>query len=118
MPILDWVNKAQAAVAADEVPYRLLQQQSVHGDPAADNQLIQGGFTPDFIAELKDGRILAVEYKGEPYKTNDDSREKKNVGAQWEHSSGGKCLFLMAVSDDELGRGVARQIDDKIREHG
>lgn len=70
---------------------------------------------PDFIAELKDGRIQTVGYKGEPYKTNDDSREKKNVGAQSEHSSGGKCLFLMAVSDDELGRGVARQIDDKIR---
>lgn len=42
MPILDWVNKAQAAVSANEVPYHLLQQQSVHGDPAADNQLIQG----------------------------------------------------------------------------
>ena len=42
MPILDWVNKAQAAVAANAVPYHLLQQQSVHGDPVADNQLIQG----------------------------------------------------------------------------
>lgn len=72
-------------------------------------------FYPDFIAELKDGRLFAVEYKGEPYKTNDDSREKKAVGAQWEHSSGGRCLFLMAVSDDELGRDVRQQIDDKIR---
>ena len=42
MPILDWVNKTQAVVVANAVPYHLLQQQSVHGDPAADNQLIQG----------------------------------------------------------------------------
>ncbi|KAF7964139.1 hypothetical protein AWV80_02040 [Cupriavidus sp. UYMU48A] len=51
-------------------------------------------FYPDFVAELEDGRILVVEYKGEPYKTNDDSREKLQVGYQWEHSSGGRCLFV------------------------
>ncbi|MBI6856235.1 DEAD/DEAH box helicase family protein, partial [Pseudomonas cichorii] len=33
-------------------------------------------FYPDFVAELEDGRILVVEYKGELYKTNDDSKEK------------------------------------------
>ncbi len=71
-------------------------------------------FYPDFVAELTDGRVLAVEYKGEPYKTNDDSREKRQVGEQWEKSSGGRCLFLFAVADDDLGRPVKRQIDDKI----
>ncbi len=71
-------------------------------------------FYPDFIVELDDGRVLAVEYKGEPYKTNDDSREKKQVGHQWEKSSGGRCLFLMAVADDEQGRDVRQQIADKI----
>jgi type III restriction enzyme len=71
-------------------------------------------FYPDFICELEDGRLLAVEYKGEPYKTNDDSREKAQVGHQWEKSSGGRCLFLMAVEWDEQGRDVARQIADKI----
>lgn len=71
-------------------------------------------FYPDFVAELADGRVLAVEYKGEPYKTNDDSREKAQVGRQWEISSGGRCLFLMAVAADEQGRNVQRQIADKI----
>ncbi|MHB1236979.1 MAG: DEAD/DEAH box helicase [Gallionella sp.] len=71
-------------------------------------------FYPDFIAELDDGRILAVEYKGEPYKTNDDSREKNQVGHQWEKSSGGRCLFLLAVAKDEQGRDVRQQIADKI----
>jgi type III restriction enzyme len=71
-------------------------------------------FYPDFVAELVDGRVLVVEYKGEPYKTNDDSREKKQVGAQWEKASGGRCLFLFAVAEDEDGRSVFKQIEDKL----
>lgn len=73
-------------------------------------------FYPDFIAELTDGRLLAVEYKGEPYETNDDSREKKQVGHQWEQASNGRCLFLFAVKDDN-GRSLSQQVDDKIRNH-
>ena len=71
-------------------------------------------FYPDFVAELTDGRLLVVEYKGEPYKTNDDSREKMQVGHQWQKSSGGRCLFLFAVADDDHGRSVQKQIADKI----
>lgn len=71
-------------------------------------------FYPDFVCELTDGRLLVVEYKGAPYKTNDDSREKMQVGHQWETSSGEHCLFLMAVDEDELGRSVAQQIANKI----
>lgn len=71
-------------------------------------------FYPDFVAELTDGRILVVEYKGEPYKTNDDSKEKRMVGELWERLSGGKGLFLMAVEKDDLGRGVVEQLRAKI----
>lgn len=71
-------------------------------------------FYPDFVCELTDGRVLAVEYKGEPYKTNDDSREKNQIGEQWEKTSGGRCLFLMAVEQDAKGRGVAQQIAAKL----
>lgn len=71
-------------------------------------------FYPDFVAELVDGRVLAVEYKGEPYKTNDDSREKRQVGEQWERSSGGRCLFLFAVAEDEAGRTVFQQLAEKL----
>lgn len=71
-------------------------------------------FYPDFVAELTDGRILVVEYKGEPYKTNDDSREKQQVGHQWEKSSGGRCKFLFAVEKDDQGRDVFKQIEDKL----
>lgn len=72
-------------------------------------------FYPDFVAELIDGRVLVVEYKGEPYKTNDDSKEKIQVGHQWEKSSDGRCLFLFAVESDGLGRDVFKQLEDKVK---
>ncbi|ABB30917.1 type III restriction protein res subunit [Geobacter metallireducens RCH3] len=71
-------------------------------------------FYPDFVCELTDGRVLTVEYKGEPYKTNDDSREKVQIGYQWQESSSGRCLFLLAVMEDGQGRGVEQQIEDVI----
>jgi type III restriction enzyme len=71
-------------------------------------------FYPDFVAELLDGLVLVVEYKGEPYKTNDDSREKQQVGHQWEQSSGGRCLFLFAVERDDQGRDVFQQLAAKL----
>ncbi|MEN9902590.1 MAG: hypothetical protein RL651_1254 [Pseudomonadota bacterium] len=41
MPFLDWVNKNQAKVSTDEVPYHLLQQVKSYGD-LSENLLIQG----------------------------------------------------------------------------
>ncbi len=41
MPFLDWVNKNQAKVSTDEVPYHLLQQVKTYGEPS-ENLLIQG----------------------------------------------------------------------------
>jgi type III restriction enzyme len=69
-------------------------------------------FYPDFVAELNDGRVLVVEYKG-AHLLGDDTREKEQIGRQWAASSGGKCLFLIAVANDN-GRDVATQIADKI----
>lgn len=62
--------------------------------PLAKNQ-----FYPDFVAELVDGRLLVVEHKGKIYATNDDSKEKRNVGVLWEAKSEGKALFLMTVQE-------------------
>ena len=42
MPTLDWLNRDAAFRAADEVPYRLLQPVSSHGDGNAHNLLVQG----------------------------------------------------------------------------
>jgi len=70
MPFLDWVNKAQAQRGTADVPYHLLEFQSAHGDPAADNLLIQG----DNLLALKAlrpfyrGRVKCV-FIDPPYNT-------------------------------------------------
>ncbi len=71
-------------------------------------------FYPDFVAELNDGRLLVVEYKGAHLLGDPETREKNQVGYQWEQTSGGRCLYMMAVKEDDQGRGVAKQIDEKI----
>ncbi|MEX8519051.1 MAG: DEAD/DEAH box helicase [Leptothrix sp. (in: b-proteobacteria)] len=73
-------------------------------------------FYPDFVAELSDGRVLAVEYKGKHLLSSDDTREKQLLGAQWQATSGGRCLFLLAVAPDadKAGRSLEQQIEDKI----
>ena len=76
--------------------------------------LAKNWFYPDFVAELVDGRLLVVEYKGKVYATNDDSREKRAVGELWAKKSGGQCLFLMAEKKNAQGKGVFQQIDGLI----
>lgn len=80
------------------------------GEASFSLPLAHTNFYPDFIVELQDGRILVVEYKGEVYKTNDDSAEKRMVGELWANHSQGKCLFLMAVKKDNQGQDVRQQI--------
>ena len=76
--------------------------------------LAHGKFYPDFVCELEDGRMLIVEYKGDAYVTNDDSAEKRAIGNKWAEMSDSKCLFLMAVEQDNKGRDVRQQILDAL----
>jgi type III restriction enzyme len=57
-------------------------------------------FYPDFLCQLTDGRVLAVEYKGEHFYSADDAKEKRAVGAVWESRSNGRCLFVMPTAGD------------------
>ena len=104
---------ARAIDVQDEVKYWV---RNIEAQPRFSFWLPTGTdyFYPDFVAELHDGRILVVEYKGEPYKTNDDSRQKRQVGEQWARASQKRCLFLFAVADDH-GRDVHQQISAAIR---
>ena len=56
-----------------------------------------GNFYPDFVAKLKDGRIFVIEYKGALLAGtgNDDTNEKRVVGALWEKASEGQGLFAI-----------------------
>jgi type III restriction enzyme len=57
-------------------------------------------FYPDFLCRLKDGRVLAVEYKGSYLYTAADAEEKRAVGAVWASRSNGNCLFIMPTDGD------------------
>lgn len=57
-------------------------------------------FYPDFLCQLTNGRVLAVEYKGQHLYDGIDAEEKRAVGAVWESRSGGQCLFVMPTGGD------------------
>jgi len=66
-------------------------------------------FYPDFVCQLEDGRILAIEYKGGHLTTADDAQEKRDIGNLWAARSNGRCLFSMPSNSrfDELLKMVA-----------
>lgn len=57
-------------------------------------------FYPDFVCKLEDGCYLVVEYKGANLWTNEDSKEKRQLGELWEKRSNGRCLFVMPKGKD------------------
>jgi type III restriction enzyme len=61
-------------------------------------------FYPDFVAKLKNGRVLAVEYKGAHLAASPDTKEKERLGKLWEARSGGQCFFEMVKGPGELGK--------------
>jgi adenine-specific DNA-methyltransferase len=130
MPLLDWLHKKQAVTAAARVPYRLLNAESVHGDPAADNWLIQG----DNLEALKAllpfyaGRVKCI-YIDPPYNTKsafehyDDNLEHSQWlsmmyprlellrellaedGSIWVSIDDNEAHYLKVVMDEVFGRG-------------
>lgn len=64
---------------------------------------------PDFVAKLKDGRLLVVEYKGGDRVSNDDSQAKAQMGHLWAKASKGKGVYLMAVKTAD-GMSVGQQL--------
>ena len=57
-------------------------------------------FYPDFVCLLTDGRIMVVEYKGYDRWSDDDSKEKREIGDVWAKLSKGQCLFVMPKGPD------------------
>jgi len=52
-------------------------------------------FYPDFVAALRGGPFLAVEYKGADMMELPDTKEKKMIGELWEARSKGECIFRL-----------------------
>jgi type III restriction enzyme len=57
-------------------------------------------FYPDFVVQLRDGRILVVEYKGGYLADTPDTKEKDIIGQIWAKKSKGRCLFEMVGKED------------------
>jgi adenine-specific DNA-methyltransferase len=133
MPTLDWLNRPAAFTAAAQVPYRLLEQVSVHGQAnvaSADNLLIQG----DNLEALK---ALLPFYRGQvkcifidpPYNTKsafehyDDNLEHaqwlsmmlprlqllrellREDGSIWVTIDDNEGHYLKVLMDEVFGRG-------------
>ena len=72
-------------------------------------------FYPDFVAELNDGRILVVEYKGGDRISNDDSKEKNTIGRVWAVASDRRCVFVMVTDESTAGKPVGAQLREALR---
>lgn len=73
---------------------------------------LAGGRTyPDFVAKLKDGRFLVVEYKGDHLVA--DSNEKRAIGQLWQEASNGKGIYVFAEKERD-GMNVKQQIASAI----
>ena len=70
-------------------------------------------FYPDFVAEMSNGKILVVEYKGADRWA--DSKLDRQIGALWERRSNGRNFFLM-VSLKKNGPSIETQLKNKVAE--
>ena len=103
---------AKVIDSSREVLYWLRNKDS---DPAS-FRLPMGGrtvwFYPDFIGELTDGRLFAIEYKGELTGQTDDTVEKTAIGKLWAEQEPSKYVYATIYGSSLNGVSVERQIAD------
>ena len=68
-------------------------------------QKANGRFYPDFLCQLPNGVILAVEYKGADRWT--DAEDDRLIGGLWAGLSDGRCRFVMVKNKDWDGIDAA-----------
>ncbi len=66
-------------------------------------------FFPDFVAELADGRIALLEYKG-AHLAGAAEIEKRQIGELWARQSGGRAVFGWLMQTQN-GQSLAQQLD-------
>jgi type III restriction enzyme len=92
----DSKEEMDCAVFIDTLPeVKFWVRNPVKSPKAFSLQTSTDRFYPDLVCLLHDGRRLVVEYKSERDWSNDDSKEKRDLGELWEARSGGDCLFVM-----------------------
>ncbi|MDO5691592.1 MAG: DEAD/DEAH box helicase family protein [Pseudomonadota bacterium] len=68
------------------------------------------GFFADFIAELTDGRVALLEYKGKHLNHQPGEIEKRQIGELWARQSGGRAVFGWLMQTQH-GQSLAQQLD-------
>ena len=118
VPAFDGVEDGEefrCAQAIDSLPGLRYWIRNVARDPASFSlPTATDRFYPDFVAQLDDGRLLVVEYKGARDADAADTREKRAIGELWERKSEGKGLFLIAEKTVD-GKDVRGQLMQKTR---
>ena len=74
----------------------------------------RGRFFPDFVAELVDGRVAVVEYKGAHLLNDPYEIEKRQIGELWARKSLGRCLFGQ-IAKERDGVGMSGQLDALLK---
>lgn len=74
-------------------------------------------FYPDFVAQLKDDRLLVVEYKGARDAVSPDTAEKRTIGELWQRASHGQGVFVV-VERSLNGKDMRQQLLDCIGSSG
>ncbi len=70
----------------------------------------RGRFYPDFVAELLDGRVAVLEFKGAHLLNDPYEIEKRQVGERWSQTSDGRALFGWLTMERD-GLTLAQQLD-------
>lgn len=110
----DTGEEFQCAMALESLPEVKHWLRNISKHPSSFRLPMAQGWTyPDFVAELNDGRLLVVEYKGAHLLNDPETKEKKLIGELWEQKMEGRGIYLMAVNDDE-GKDVRAQLMEKI----
>ncbi len=116
-PIIADMNgeEADCAVEIDIMPEVKYWVRNIEHHPMAFNlPTSTDKFYPDFVSLLNDGRLYAIEYKGADRISNDDSKEKDNIGQLWAEKSNGKCLFKMVTFEKQAGKSISTQIREEL----
>ncbi|MBF0377751.1 MAG: DEAD/DEAH box helicase family protein [Desulfamplus sp.] len=103
---------AQAIDRLDEVQYwvrNIIRSQFSFRFPTSTDY-----FYPDFVAKLKDGRTLVVEYKGEHLIENSDTKEKRMVGELWQRKSNDTGVFCMVQKRNSQGQDIYEQLRSAV----
>jgi len=79
--------------AQDEVLY-WVRNLALQKDASCGSKHTRTASTPIFVAVLKDGRTLVVEYKGGRDSDSPGTLSDRSLGEKYQDKSGGKALFL------------------------